>query len=290
MARGYFEKTLAMGRDWRNLRAMSNPIRPFPIHLRQRLLSGLVVITVVLGFATAARAEEITVFAAASLKTALDRIALDWQAETGHSVVIAYDGSAKLAKQIAQGAPADLFISASKAWMDGLADAGLIKADSRRDILGNRLVLVAAGQATPIGIVQGFDLQGLLGDGKLSMANVDAVPAGQYGKEALVALGVWASVQANVAQSDNVRAALALVATGEAPYGIVYASDAVADDASGDRVTVVGTFPENSHTPIVYPAAVMAASVKPEAQAFLDALSEAPARAVFAAQGFVVLK
>ena len=122
------------------------------------------------------------------------------------------------------------------------------------------------------------------------MATVDSVPAGQYGKEALESLGLWSSIEANVAQSDNVRAALALVAAGEAPYGIVYASDAIADDESGDKVTVVGTFPGDSHKPIVYPAATLASSAKPEAQAFLDALSSDAAAAVFTAQGFTVLK
>lgn len=236
-------------------------------------------------------AEEITVFAASSLKTALDQIASDWQAETGNTLVISYEGSAKLAKQIQEGAPADLFISASKKWMDTLAEEKLIVETSRKDILGNTLVLIAAGaDATPIEIDQGFDLKSLLGDGKLSMATVDSVPAGQYGKEALEHLGIWTSVEANVAQSDNVRAALALVATGEAPYGIVYASDAIADDDSGNKVTVVATFPADSHKPIVYPAAVLAASTKPEAQAFLDALSTDAAAAVFTAQGFTVLK
>lgn len=254
----------------------------------RRSIGALVLVALLPGLAIA---EEITVFAAASLKNALDQIAADWQIATGNTVVIAYDGSAKLAKQIEQGAPADLFISASGAWMDVLSEQQLIRGETRKDILGNTLILVAAGQgAAPVEITQGFDLKGLLGDGKLSMGTVESVPAGQYGKQALENLGVWASIQANVAQSDNVRAALALVAMGEAPYGIVYASDAVADDASGDKVSVVGTFPADSHAPIVYPAAVLAASAKPEAQAFLDALSGDAAQAVFAAQGFTLLK
>lgn len=238
-----------------------------------------------------AAAETVTVFAASSLKNALDPIAAQWQADTGTEVVVSYEGSAKLAKQIAEGAPADLFISASTQWMDVLAADGLILPDSRKEILGNSLVLVAAGQGVPpVEIVTGFDLKGLLGDGKLSMGTLQSVPAGQYGQEALQSLGVWPAVEANVAQSENVRAALALVASGEAPYGIVYASDAVADDASGDKVTVVGTFPRDSHTPIVYPAAVVASSANPEAQLFLDALSSEAAAAVFTAQGFIVLK
>lgn len=234
-----------------------------------------------------ATAEEITVFAASSLKGALDQVAADWQTATGNTVVISYEGSPKLAKQIEEGAPADLFISASEKWMDTLSDEKLIKADSRKDILGNTLILVATAGAAPVQIGQGFDLKGLLGEGKLSMGMVDSVPAGQYGKEALENLGVWGAVEANVVQSENVRAALALVATGEAAYGIVYGSDAV---AAGDTVTLAATFPEDSHKPIVYPAAVLAASAKPAAQAFLDALSSDAAAAVFTAQGFTVLK
>lgn len=259
--------------------------------LYRPVLAAALALGVALGVPHIAAAEDLTVFAAASLKNALDQIAADWQAKTGNTVMISYEGSPKLAKQIEEGAPADLFISASEKWMDTLSDEKLIKDDSRKDILGNTLILIAAGKdAKPVQITKGFDLKQLLGDGKLSMATVDAVPAGQYGKEALDSLGVWASVEANVAQSDNVRAALALVATGEAPYGIVYASDAVADDANGDKVAVVGTFPSDSHTPIVYPAAVIATSAKPEAQDFLDALGSDAAAAVFVAQGFTVLK
>ncbi|OYU39638.1 MAG: molybdate ABC transporter substrate-binding protein [Pseudorhodobacter sp. PARRP1] len=243
-----------------------------------------------LALPASARAEEITVFAAASLKNALDTIAADWQQQTGNTVVISYESTAKLAKQIEQGAPADLFISASKKWMDTLSDENLINKDSRKDLLGNTLVLVASGKAAPLDISKDLDLKGLLGDGKLAMGTVESVPAGQYGKEALENLGLWASVEANVAQSDNVRAALAMVAAGEAPYGIVYASDAIADDQAGDKVTVVGAFPADSHKPIVYPAAVTASSTTPAAQTFLDALSSQSAADVFTAQGFTVLK
>ena len=238
----------------------------------------------------AAMAEEITVFAAASLKTALDRVAADWQAQTGHRVVISYAGSSALAQQIQQGAPADLFISAAVNWMDWVEEEGLIVPETRRDLLGNALVLVGYGSdAAAVEIAPGFDLAGLLGDGKLAMALVDAVPAGQYGKEALITLGVWDAVEPYVAQAENVRAALALVASGEAPYGIVYASDAIADDAAGDTVAIVGTFPADSHAPIIYPAAVVADSAKPEAAAFLDYLSTDKGDAVFVGQGFTVL-
>lgn len=239
----------------------------------------------------AAQAEEITVFAAASLKNALDAIAADWQAETGNTVVVSYEGSSKLARQIEEGAPADLFLSAAVNWMDTLQEGNLIKPETRHDLLGNSLVLIAAGADAPaVQISKDLDLTALLGDGKLSMAMVDSVPAGQYGKESLQSLGLWASVEAQVAQSENVRAAMALVAAGEAPFGIVYASDAIADDDGDNKVSVVGTFPADSHKPIIYPAVELASSTKPEAKAFLEALSSDSARVIFEAQGFTVLK
>lgn len=230
------------------------------------------------------RAEEVVVFAAASLKTALDQVAADFEAATGNTVTISYAGSNALAKQIIQGAPADVFVSAAVNWMDEVGKAGLVA--DRKDILGNALVLVAHGAgAAPVKVGQGFDLKGLLGDGKLAMGMVDSVPAGQYGKAALESLGVWGAVEGSVAQSENVRAALALVVSGEAPFGIVYASDAVGEPG----VTVVGTFPEDSHKPIIYPAALLTTAADDADTAFYEALSAAAADARFAAQGFVVL-
>lgn len=236
---------------------------------------------------TPAFAEEVVVFAAASLKTALDAVAADYQSTTGHTVTISYAGSNALAKQIIEGAPADIFISAAVNWMDEVEKAGLVAPNMREDLLGNTLVLVAHGKdAKPVAIEPNFDLKSLLGDGKLSMAMVDSVPAGQYGKEALQNLGVWSAVEGSVAQAENVRAALDLVSTGEAPYGIVYASDAVADD----NVTVVGTFPEDSHKPIIYPAAVLTGAADAADKAFYEALTSDTADAQFAEQGFAVLK
>lgn len=233
--------------------------------------------------ATPAAAEEVVVFAAASLKTALDAVAADFEAETGHQVTISYAGSNALAKQIIAGAPADIFLSAAVNWMDAVEAEGLVVDGTRADLLGNSLVLIAHGRdAGPVAI--GPDLVARLGDGKLSMAMVDAVPAGQYGKEALLSLGLWPSVEGSVAQSENVRAALALVSTGEAPLGIVYASDAVADD----NVTVVATFPAESHSPITYPVALLTNATDPADRAFLAALSGEGADAIFAAQGFRV--
>ena len=232
------------------------------------------------------RAEEVVVFAAASLKTALDEVAAEFEASTGHSVTISYAGSNQLAKQIIEGAPADIFLSAAVNWMDVVDQAGLVVPGQRRDLWGNDLVLIAHGtDASPVEIGPELDLAKLLGGGMLSMAMVDAVPAGQYGKQSLEALGLWAVAEPLVAQSENVRAALALVATGEAPYGIVYASDAVA----GDNVTVVGQFPETSHAPITYPAALLTGAADAADRAFFDALSADAADAKFAAQGFKIL-
>jgi molybdate transport system substrate-binding protein len=250
-----------------------------PMSMLRLALAGLLV-------AAPLQAEEVTVFAAASLKTALDQIAADWQAVSGQSAVISYGGSAALAKQILAAAPADIFISAAPEWMDAVAEAGLIVPESRVDLLGNRLVLIAHGPgAAPITLDGSTDLAGMLAGGRLSVAMVDSVPAGQYGKEALTSLGLWDSVKDSLAQSENVRVALQLVSLGEAPLGVVYASDAIADTAT---VSVVATFPEASHRPIIYPAAAIAGS-GPEAQDFLDHLASPEARVVFEAQGFTVL-
>jgi molybdate transport system substrate-binding protein len=243
-----------------------------------------------LALPVSAKAEEITVFAAASLKNALDTIAADWQAQSGNTVVISYGGSSALAKQIQEGAPADIFVSAAVNWMDTLEKDGFLKAGTRKDLLGNTLVLVAHGDASPVKIDSDLDLAGLLNGGKLSMAMVGSVPAGQYGKEALTSLGLWSSVEGSVAQSENVRAALALVQTGEAPLGIVYGSDAIADSEAGGKVSVIGTFPADSHKPIIYPVAEIAASAKPAASEFLKALSGETAAKIFEGQGFIVLK
>ncbi|RNF35852.1 molybdate ABC transporter substrate-binding protein [Paracoccus methylarcula] len=236
--------------------------------------------------ATPAPAEEIVVFAAASLKSALDEMAAGFRADTGNDVAISYAGSGKLAQQILAGAPADLFISANLQWMDEIENAGLVAREGRRDILGNRLVLIANDSEQPrVEIGPGTDLPALLDGGRLAMGLVQSVPAGQYGKAALEHLGLWDAVAENVAQTDNVRAALALVSNGEAPFGIVYASDALA----GDNVTVAGEFPESSHPPIIYPAALLTHTGDQADRAFLDALSGEAAAAIFARHGFTVL-
>lgn len=231
-----------------------------------------------------ALAEDVTVFAAASLRTALDEIVPGFEAATGHDVTVALASSSKLAIQIRQGAPADVFLSANTDWMDVLEADGLIDAATRTDLLGSRLVLIAHDpEATPVDLTQ-TDLAALIGEARLAMGLVDAVPAGMYGKEALESLGQWASVAPRVAQTDNVRAALALVTLGEAPFGIVYATDAQAEPS----VTVIATFPADSHAPITYPAAATTGAGE-SARAFLEHLRSPEAQAVFVAQGFDVL-
>lgn len=238
-----------------------------------------------LGLATPAAAEEVVVFAAASMKTALDKVAEEFQAATGNTVTISYAGSNALAKQIIEGAPADIFVSAAVNWMDEVEKAGLVAEGTRKDMFSNALVLVASGDAAPVEIGPGFDLAGLLGEGKLAMALVDSVPAGQYGKASLDSLGIWGAVEPSVAQADNVRAALALVATGEAPYGIVYATDAAAEPG----VTVVGTFSADSHPDITYPGALLTGAADEADRAFYEAITSDAGDAVFAEQGFVIL-
>jgi molybdate transport system substrate-binding protein len=236
---------------------------------------------------SSARADDVVVFAAASLKNALDDIAASWKAETGKATKISYAASSALAKQIEEGAPADIFISADLAWMDHVAGKNLIRPDTRSNLLGNRIVLVAPADSTvSLDVAAGMDLDGALAGGKLAMADPAAVPAGKYGKAALEKLGVWDSVSGSVAAAENVRAALALVSRGEAPLGIVYQTDAAADPG----VKIVGTFPADSHPPIIYPVALIAASGNPDAAVFLDYLRSDAAKAAFAKQGFTVLK
>jgi molybdate transport system substrate-binding protein len=232
--------------------------------------------------AAAASARPVVVFAAASLRNALDEVIAGWP---GGTATVAYAGSPALARQIEQGAPADLFISADGPWMDHLAGQGLLREGTRRDLLGNRLVLIAHGPAAPLGAIgPGTDILGLLKGERLAMAHVAAVPAGRYGRAALEALGLWAGLAGRLAQAENVRAVLALVARGEAPLGIVYATDAAAQPG----VSVIGTFPTSSHPPIVYPAAVLAGSTNPAAGALAEHLASAAARAVFDRHGFTV--
>jgi molybdate transport system substrate-binding protein len=233
-----------------------------------------------------AQHKPVLVFAAASLKNALDRIVAGWRYDTGKQATVSYAASSTLAKQIENGAPADLFISADQDWMDYLQQRKLIDSQTRTNLLGNALVLIAAKNSNiEATIAPGFPLAQLLGGGKLAMADPNAVPAGKYAKAALTALEVWPSVATHVAAAENVRAALLLIARGEAPLGIVYQTDALAEPG----VKIVAPFPQDTHPPIVYPMASVAGSPNPDAPALAAYLRGAAARAEFEAQGFTLL-
>jgi len=238
------------------------------------------------GNAPEAQSGKVLVFAAASLKTALDEINAQWQGRTGKRAVVSYAASSALAKQIEQGAPADIFISADLDWMEYLAERKLIRPETRSDLLSNRLVLIAPkGTNLQVDIKPGFPLASLLGQGHLALANTDAVPAGKYSKAALEMLGVWELVKGRIAQAENVRAALLLVSRGEAPLGIVYESDAVSDPS----VVTVGILPDATHPRIIYPIALTSGSTSPDAGGFLDELKSPQARTIFEKQGFTML-
>lgn len=257
----------------------------------RRRLGGLAVAgAVVLGaWALPAQAQSTgpTVFAAASMKTALDEIDALYTAKTGKKVTVSYAASSALAKQIEQGAPADIFVSADIPWMDYVAAKGLIKPDSRIDLLGNALVLVAPSNAPEkVDLVPGAPLAAKIGDSKLATGDIASVPVGKYAKASLEKLGIWADVQPKIAGAENVRAALGLVARGEARYGIVYATDAISEP----KVVVVGTFPTDSHPPIVYPVAITKDSTNPDTAAYFAFLKSPEAAKIFVGQGFTVLK
>jgi molybdate transport system substrate-binding protein len=237
--------------------------------------------------AGAVRAEgaDVTVFAAASLKNALDAVMAEHRRSSGKRVVASYAASSALARQVEQGAPADLIISADLEWMDYLQQRNLIRPETRRSLLGNRIVLVApADRAAPVELKPGV-LAAALRGGRLAIASAASVPAGRYAKAALENLGLWPELSGRLAEAENVRAALTFVSRGEAPLGIVYETDARADP----NVAVVARFPDGSHPPIVYPVAVTAASKSPGAEAFLDALRSRSSAAIFAREGFTVL-
>jgi molybdate transport system substrate-binding protein len=230
--------------------------------------------------------ESLTVFAAASLKNALDDVDAAFVKASGVKVAASYAASSTLAKQIEEGAPADVFASADIDWMDYAQQKKLIQDGTRVNLLGNRLVLIAP-KDSPLGDVAigpGFDLAALAGDGRIVTGDVRAVPVGRYAKAALEKLGAWAKAEAKMAMTENVRAALALVARGEAPLGIVYATDAKVEPG----VKIVGTFPADSHPAIVYPFAATAGA-KPQAERYLAFLRSAAAKAIFERYGFTML-
>ncbi|WP_068118078.1 molybdate ABC transporter substrate-binding protein [Tropicimonas marinistellae] len=243
----------------------------------------LLAILLVISVALPAHAGQVLVFAAASLRDAMQAVASDWERATGNRVILSLAGSSTLARQIEAGAPADLFISANAAWVDALGRKGLVREEGRRDLLTNSLVVVAHDPAAkPLDFESNDDLALRLGDDRLAMALVEAVPAGVYGKAALQSLGWWEEISPNVAQADNVRAALALVATGEAPFGIVYATDALAEP----RVTPIGVFPPESHPPIVYPMVLLHDGTSRVAEDFAEYLASPAAGHAFVAHGF----
>src|SRR5262245_39241784 len=225
-----------------------------------------------------AHAQNLTVFAAASLKNALDEIDAQYQARGGVKAAISYASSSALARQAESGAPADIFISADLDWMDYVEKRNLVRAGSRANLLRNEIVLVGpADSNASFTIGPGFPLAKLLGNGRLAMGDPDHVPAGKYGKAALENLQVWSSVADRIARAENVRAALLFVSRGEAPLGIVYRTDAAADK----NVRIVGTFPANSHPPIIYPAALLAGGKSPAAEKYFTFLKSPEAAAIF---------
>jgi molybdate transport system substrate-binding protein len=251
-----------------------------------RLLS-LAFLFAVAGFQPArAQDKSLIVFAAASMKNAFDDVAKLYTEKSKVVVRTSYAASSALAKQIESGAPADLFISADTDWMNYVEMKGLLKTGTRVDLLGNRIVLIAPkdSRTTHVDIKPGFDLAGLAGEGKIATGDVTAVPVGKYAKAALEKLGAWDKAAPKFAMAENVRAALTLVARGEAAYGIVYQTDAAVEPG----VKIVGTFPADSHPAIIYPVALLK-DAKPEGQSLIDFLRAPQAKAVFEKYGFAYL-
>jgi molybdate transport system substrate-binding protein len=244
------------------------------------MLRRLAIFLLFASLAFAARAQAPTVLAAASLKDALDEVASSYPTKP----VIAYGASSALARQIENGAPADIFISADLEWMDYVEKKNLLAPGTRRNLLGNRLVLIApAKRPVKLQPAPGFPIAKALGNGRIALAEPNSVPAGKYAKAAFEKLGVWDQVAPRVAAAENVRAALALVSRGETPLGVVYQTDARAERG----VMVAGVFPADTHPPIVYPVAALK-TAKPGAAAFLEFLSQPKSRAIFEKHGFAV--
>jgi len=255
--------------------------------LRRAFIAAFALLVAATTLAVGARADDVVVFAAASLKDALDAINTDWQKASGKHATISYAASSALAKQIEAGAPADVFISADLDWMNYVEERKLIVPGTRHNLLGNSLVLIAPAEnkPAPVDIKPDFPLAKMLDGGKLAMADPNSVPAGKYGKAALTKLGVGDSVSGSVAAAENVRATLLLVARGEAPYGIVYKTDAAVEP----KVKIVGTFPADSVPAITYPITQTAASKNADTAAFVAYLSGPEATKQFEHYGFTVL-
>ncbi len=257
--------------------------RSFNISLSAALLAGVIGLAPQLA---AAQEKSLTVFAAASMKNALDDVNAAYTRATGVKVASSYAASSALARQIEQGAPADVFVSADLKWMDYVADKKAIKDGTRVNLLGNKLVLIAPKDSRlgSVTIAQGFDLARLAGDGRIATGDVKAVPVGLYAKAALEKLGAWQAAEPKFAMTDNVRAALVLVSRGEAALGIVYETDAKVEPG----VKIIGTFPDGSHEPVTYPVAATA-TAKADAAGYLEFLRSKPAKEIFEKYGFTVL-
>jgi molybdate transport system substrate-binding protein len=262
--------------------------RPRLSTLRDLLVWSLLILAVGAWVTDAsAQQNKLVIFAAASLKDALDEANAAFQRDKGQETTTSYAASSTLAKQIEAAAPADILISADLDWMDYLAKKNLIRPDTRVNLIGNQLVLIAPANSTAkLDIPPSFALAQVLGSGRLAIADPSAVPAGKYGKAALEALGVWSSVADRLAPAENVRATLLLVSRGEAPLGIVYRTDAASDRA----VKIVAGFPADSHPPITYPIAVVSSSTNPGAAGYVAYLKSPAARRIFEKQGFTVLQ
>jgi molybdate transport system substrate-binding protein len=254
-----------------------------------RLIGILTAFTLLLGSAwspAVAQDKTLTVFAAASMKNALDDIDAAYTARTGVKISVSYAASSALAKQIEQGAPADVFVSADTDWMDYAIKQKTINEPTRVNLLGNTLVLIAPkdSKIDNVSIGPGFDLARLVGDGKIATADVKSVPVGKYAKSALDKLGAWEAAEPKFAMTENVRAALALVARGEAVLGIVYSTDAKVEPG----VRIIGTFPADSHPAIIYPIAATTAA-QPETADYLAFVRSSAAKATFEKYGFKFL-
>jgi molybdate transport system substrate-binding protein len=270
-----------VAREPRYEQARSAPMR--------RLAGFFAVLAVLYGSVSSpasAQDTNLTVFAAASMKNALDDLDAAYTARTGVHIIVSYAASSALAKQIEQGAPADIFVSADTDWMDYATARKAINGPSRVNLLGNSIVLIAPKDSgvDKVSIGQGFDLAGLAGNGKIATGDVNAVPVGKYAKAALEKLGAWQAAEPKFAMAESVRAALTLVARGEATLGIVYSTDARVEPG----VKIVGTFPADSHPPIIYPVAATTAA-KPEASSYLAFLRSSAAKAIFEKYGFSFL-
>jgi len=277
-----------MTRYFQSYRTRAGKARPGPVPpTKRRAFLALALIVLPAGTIAqpaASQVPSVTVFAAASLTDTLKAVADAYKARTGVAVTLSFGSSSTLARQIEQGAGADLFLPADTQWMDYLQNKGLITKEGRKDLLSNQLVLVAGpGVRNPPKIAPHFDLAGALGNRRLALADPSSVPAGKYAREALTSLGVWDKIAPKLASAENVRVALEYVARGEAPYGIVYATDAKA----APNIRVAGVFPENSHAPIIYPVALTKSAV-PGSIAFLLFLSGRDARAIFEKAGFTI--